>query len=137
MMDTSTLPDLEGYFEPITTQGAHLSEPQSVPEAIAEQQLRRTYWKVSFERVQFGRYLDIPACLLVVEARFAPEDRKRHRFTKARVGLEFEGEEKGDIEVQGFAPEVARGVIVPEVHTSAWAVKYGQQSLNIHFQHEG
>lgn len=122
-MDKPSLPDIEGYFEPVETQGAHLSEPQPVQEAIAQQQLRKTYWKLSFQRVQFGRYKGKPACLLVMEARFAPEDRKRHRFTKVRIGLEFEGDEKGDIQVQQFAPEWARGVTVPEIHTANWAIR--------------
>lgn len=130
-MDRPSLPDLEGYFEPAEARGVHLNEPQPVQEAIAEQQLRKTYWRLSFERVQFGRYQGKPACLLVVEARFAPEDRKRHRFTKVRIGLEFEGEEKGDIEVQRFAPEWARGVTVPEIHTSNWAIRYKHLDLSV------
>ena len=123
-MDRPSLPDLEGYFEPVEARGAHLNEPQPVESAIAEQQLRKTYWRLSFQRVQFGRYGGKPACLLVVEARFAPEDRKRHRFTKVRIGLEFEGEEKSDVQVQQFAPEWARGVTVPEIHTANWAIRY-------------
>lgn len=135
-MDKSSLPDLEGYFEPVETEGRHLSGPQQVPEEIAEQQLRKTYWRLSFERVQFGRYLDqyageLPACLIVVEARFAPEDQERHRFTKVNIGLSFEGEDKGDIKVQRFAPEYARGVTVPGVRTSNWAIRYDQVDLRL------
>ena len=130
-MDRPSLPDLEGYFEPEGAPGVHLNEPQPVQGTIAEQELRKTYWRLSFERVQFGRYKEKPACLLVVEARFAPEDRKRHRFTKVRIGLEFEGEEKSDIKVQQFAPEWARGVTVPEMHTSNWAIRYKHLDLRV------
>ena len=137
-MDKSSLPDLEGYFEPIETEGGHLSGPQLVPEEIAQQELRKTYWRLSFERVQFGRYFDqhagpLPACLIAVEARFAPEDQERHRFTKVKIGLSFEGEDKGDIKVQRFAPEYARGVTVPGIRTSNWAIRYDQVNLDISY----
>ena len=117
-------PDLEGYFEPQEAQSGHLSQPQPIPEEIAEQQLRKTYWKVAFQRVQFGRYRNKPACLLVVEARFAPEDRQRHRFTNVTIGLGFETEQKGELKIQGFAPEWARGIEVPGTSTSSWTMKY-------------
>ena len=132
-MDKASFPGLEGYFEPAESPSFHLNEPQPVQEAIVEQQLRKTYWRLSFDRVQFGTYKGKPACLLVIEARFAPEDRKRHRFTKVRIGLEFEGgddeKKKGDVEVQRIAPEWARGVTVPEMHTSNWAIKYVHISI--------
>ena len=124
-METSPFPDLEGYFEPLEALEGHLSEPQLVPKAIAEQQLRKTYWRVSFQRVQFGNFQGHPACLLVVETKFAPEDRRRHRFTKAQISMEFIGEQRDDVEVQAFAPEWAKGITVPEEHTSGWAIRYG------------
>ena len=123
-MGESPFPDLEGYFEPIEASEDHLSEPHPIQEAIAEQQLRKTYWRISFKRVQFGTYHGDPACLLVVEGKFAPEDRQRHRFIRVQISMEFLGEKKDEVKVKSFAPEWARGLTVPEVHTSNWAVKY-------------
>ncbi|KAL6717721.1 hypothetical protein ACLMJK_005636 [Lecanora helva] len=122
-MENSPFKDLEGYFEPAKDPGGHLRESEPLDDGIAEQQLRKTYWRLSFKRVQFGEYQGRPACLVVVEIKFAPEDRKRHRFTKAQISLKFEGKEKKDVKVEGFAPEEVRGISVPETHTSNWVIK--------------
>lgn len=129
-MENLSFPDLEGHFDISESPGGHLDEPQLVQEAIAEQQLRKTYWRISFKRVQFGKYRGHPACLLVVEGKFAPEDRKRHRFVRVRISMEFSGETKDQVQVRSFAPEWARGITVPEVHTSNWAIKYDRQGSN-------
>ena len=134
-MDGSSLPDLEGYFEPVEIQERHLSKSQLISEEIAEEKLRKTYWNLSFKHVQFGRYTDdvagpLPACLIVMEARFAPEDRERHRFTKVTIGLEFEGDARDDVKVRKLLPEYARGITVRKLHASHWAIRYDEMFPN-------
>lgn len=113
--------DLEGDFEVVDEVQGQL-DAGSIQAAIAEQQLRRTHWRLSFQHVQYGVYYDEPVCLLVIEGRFHSEDRKRHRFTWLRVSAEFDGSGEA-VEIEKFCPERAYGISVPEDRTSSWAIR--------------
>ena len=128
-METTAFADLSGTFSPIITRDGHLDEYQ-LTEAIAEQQLRKTYWRVTFRRVQYGTYQGSPACLIVVDGKFAPEDRRRHRFTWARIKVQLlsDGGGNSSVQVLKLAPERAYGVTIPEVHTSNWALRLDESS---------
>ena len=129
-MESTVFADLSGTFDPTAPPDNHLDD-SIFTEAIAEQQLRKTYWRVTFKRVQYGTYQGSPACLLVVNAKFAPEDRRRHRFTWARIKVQFFGDDggKSPVQVVELAPEEAYGVTIPEVHTSHWALRLGYVSI--------
>ena len=122
-------PVLEGSFEPVelVTPRDQLTthQPGELPRALAEEQLRKTYWRVIFRRVQYGTYNDKSACLLVIETKFHPGDRKRHRFTSASISVELgsDGGEEEHVEVLKLAPERAYGITVPEHHSSNWAIR--------------
>ena len=114
--------DLEGEFEEVVLPGDTLSPDDQIQEAIGEQSLRKSYWRISFRRVQYGTYNNEPACLIVVDARFHAEDRKRHRFTWAKIAIDFRSNEDS-VEIQKIVPDEANGVTVPEYHSSSWSIR--------------
>ena len=114
--------DLEGEFEEVVPEDDTLSRDDQIQEAIGEQSLRKSYWRISFRRVQYGTYHNEPACLIVVDGRFHAEDRKRHRFIWAKITIDFQDKEKS-VEVQETVPEEAYGITVPEYHSSSWSIR--------------
>ena len=121
-MESNPFPDLHGNFEVADLAEGQLDDAGSVQSAIAEQQLRNTHWRLSFNRVQYGSLHGEPVCLVVVEGRFHAEESKRHRFTWVRISAEFHGEQS-PVEVLKLAPERAHGIHVPEERTSQWAIR--------------
>ena len=99
-------PILEGTFEPaeLETPRTQLTtnHPGELRRALAEEQLCKTYWRVTFQRVQYGTCNDKPACLLVIESKFHPGDRKRHRFTSASISVELSSDDGKEEQVGDF-----------------------------------
>lgn len=121
-MDSTAFSDLEGSFEPVDIPTGQLSQPDFAQKTIAEQGLRKTYWRITFRRVQYGFYQGSPVCLVVVDGKFHPEDRQRHRFSWARIGIKFSSN-KDPVEVLKVVPERAYGITVPEKRNSSWALR--------------
>lgn len=118
-MTESGFADLEGNFELVDAPAGQLAD---IPAAIAQEQLRRTYWRLAFHRVQYGTFRDQHVCILVVEGAFHAEDSKRHRFTWIRLKVGFKGA-TNPIEVLGIAPHQAVGISVPEQRASNWTLR--------------
>ena len=79
IMQSSECAELEGFLEPLEAIEGQLHSPDPEDEAtrltITEQQLRKTYYQYTIRRASYRIYWGAPACLLVVEGRFHPEDR--------------------------------------------------------------
>jgi hypothetical protein len=121
-MEANPFPDLDGSFEVAELAEGQLDDVGSIQTDIAEHQLRSMHWRLSFKRVQYGLLHREPVCLVVFEGKFHAEERKRHRFTWARISVEFKGEQS-PVEVLKLAPERAHGIHVPEERKSQWALR--------------
>ena len=121
-MEENPFPDLVGSFDVAELVEGQLDVVDPVQSSIAEKQLRNTYWRLSFRRVQYGSFYGEPVCLVVVEGKFHAEESKRHRFTWVRISAEFKGDQH-PVEVLNLAPERAHGMYVPEERMSHWAMR--------------
>ena len=120
-MNQTNFAELEGNFELIDGNTGQLDD--IISPAIAQEELRRTYWKLGFRRVQYGTHGDQQACLLVVEGNFHAEDSRRHRFTWIRLSVRFKGA-ASPIEVLEIAPHQAFGISIPEQPASNWTLRF-------------
>lgn len=121
-MDANPFADLDGDFEVAELGEGQLDDAGSIQTDISEHQLRSMHWRLSFKRVQYGLLYHEPVCLVIFEAKFHAEERKRHRFTWARISVDFEGEQS-PVEVLKLAPERAYGIHVPEERVSQWTLR--------------
>ena len=120
-MTECKIPDLEAHFELVDAPAGQLDD--AISPAIAQEELHRTYWNLTFHRVQYGTFRDQHACVLVVEGKLHAEDSRRHRFTWYRLKIGFKGA-ASPIEVLGIAPHLALGISVPEQRASNWALNF-------------
>lgn len=66
-MDYTAFSDLEGSFEPVDIPTGQLSQCDFAQKTIAEQGLRKTYWRITFWRVRYGFCQGSLVCLVVVD----------------------------------------------------------------------
>ena len=119
--------DLEGNFELVDAPAGQLDD--IISPAIAQDELRRTHWKLAFRRVQYGTFRGQHACLLVIDGNFHAEDSGRHRFTWIRLKIGFKGS-ANPIEVLEIAPHQALGISVPEQRASNWTLRFVEDSFS-------
>lgn len=122
-MESSSFPELGGGFELVDVFDGQLDDGDSIARLIAQEELHRTNWRLTFCRVQYGTFGGTPACLLVVEGKFHAEESRRHRFTWVRIKVDLS--QTGDpVEVLKIAPQQAYGIKISEQRTSNWSLRW-------------
>jgi hypothetical protein len=120
---------LRGHFEPLAKEDHQLSgikntSLETTRQIITFEELRNTFYELSFKQVAYGTFKGTPACLILIKAIFDAPERGRHRFKSVIVEVAFHKAHANDVSlvVLDHAPGLMYGKTTPENHETNWSV---------------